>query len=191
MPLITEMTNDPQQQTALKLIVSRQTMARPYVAPPGVPADRLQALRAAFDATMNDPAFLAEAKRQELEVRPVSGAQAEVLIKEIYATPPEIVIELDKASRVYHFVGTRAGTVSADRLSMILDILPSLPPGLTVEEVHERWPDDGAGQPLLTPGVRSIRRELDQATEVGTVKFTGSGRRHDPFRYYYPRDPLP
>jgi tripartite-type tricarboxylate transporter receptor subunit TctC len=90
-PLITEMTNDPQQQTALKLIMSRQTMARPYVAPPGVPADRLQALRAAFDATMNDPAFLAEAKRQELEVRPISGAQAQVLIKEIYATPPDIV----------------------------------------------------------------------------------------------------
>jgi len=90
-PLITEMTNDPDQLTALKLIVSRQVMARPYVAPPGVPADRLQALRAAFDATMKDPAFLAEAKKQELEVRPVSGAEAEVLIKQIYATPPEIV----------------------------------------------------------------------------------------------------
>jgi len=90
-PLITEMTSDPDQQTALKLIVSRQTMARPYVAPPGIPADRLSALRAAFDATMKDPAFLAEAKRQELEVRPISGAEAQVLIKEIYATPPDVV----------------------------------------------------------------------------------------------------
>jgi tripartite-type tricarboxylate transporter receptor subunit TctC len=71
--------------------VSRQTMARPYVAPPGIPADRLRALRAAFDATMKDPAFLADAKRQELEVRPVSGAEAQVLIKDIYATPAEVV----------------------------------------------------------------------------------------------------
>jgi tripartite-type tricarboxylate transporter receptor subunit TctC len=90
-PLVTEMTSDPDQRTALKLIVSRQTMARPYVAPPGIPADRLRALRAAFDATMKDPTFLADAKRQELEVRPVSGAEAQVLIKDIYATPPEVV----------------------------------------------------------------------------------------------------
>jgi tripartite-type tricarboxylate transporter receptor subunit TctC len=66
-------------------------MARPYVAPPGVPAERLRALRAAFDATMRDPAFQAEAKRQELEVRPVSGVEAEGLIKDIYATPPAVV----------------------------------------------------------------------------------------------------
>jgi tripartite-type tricarboxylate transporter receptor subunit TctC len=90
-PLVTEMTKDPDQQTALKLIMSRQTMARPYVAPPGVPAERLAALRAAFEATTKDPAFLADAKRQDLEVRPVSGAEAQVLIKEIYATPPALV----------------------------------------------------------------------------------------------------
>jgi tripartite-type tricarboxylate transporter receptor subunit TctC len=71
--------------------VSRQTMARPYVMPPGVPAERLQALRAAFDATMKDPAFLADAKRQDLEVRPISGGDADALIREVYATPPAIV----------------------------------------------------------------------------------------------------
>src|SRR5207249_10428928 len=63
-PLVTELTSNPDQQTALKLIVSRQIMARPYVAPPGVPADRLRALRAAFDATMRSPEFLADMKRQ-------------------------------------------------------------------------------------------------------------------------------
>ena len=71
--------------------MSRQTMARPYVAPPGVPADRLAALRAAFEATTKDPAFLADAKRQDLEVRPVGGIEAQALIKEIYATPPALV----------------------------------------------------------------------------------------------------
>jgi tripartite-type tricarboxylate transporter receptor subunit TctC len=90
-PLVTEVTDVPDQRTALKLIVSRQTMARPYVMPPGVPAERVRALRAAFDATMKDPAFLADAKKQDLEVRPVSGVDADALIKEVYATPPAIV----------------------------------------------------------------------------------------------------
>jgi len=90
-PVVTDVAETADQRTALKLIVSRQTMARPYVAPPGIPADRLAALRAAFEATMKDPGFLADAKRQDLEVRPVSGADADVLIKEVYATPPEIV----------------------------------------------------------------------------------------------------
>ena len=90
-PLITEVAETAEHRTALRLIVSRQTMARPYVMPPGVPADRLQALRAAFDATMKDPAFLADAKRQDLEVRPLSGADADALIREVYATPSAIV----------------------------------------------------------------------------------------------------
>jgi len=90
-PLVTEVTKDADQQTALKLIMSRQTMARPYVAPPGVPAERLAALRSAFEVTTKDPAFLADAKRQDLEVRPVTGVEAEALIKEIYATPSALV----------------------------------------------------------------------------------------------------
>jgi tripartite-type tricarboxylate transporter receptor subunit TctC len=90
-PLITDLAETDNQKTALKLIVSRQTMARPYVAPPGIPADRLAALRAAFEATMKDPAFLAEAKKQDLEVLPVFGAEADALIRDVYATPPEIV----------------------------------------------------------------------------------------------------
>src|SRR5262249_4041443 len=90
-PLITDVAETPEQRTALRLIVSRQTMARPYVMPPGVPADRLQALRVAFDATMKDAGFLADAKRQDLEVRPISGADADVLIRDVYATPPAVV----------------------------------------------------------------------------------------------------
>ena len=75
-PLITEVTDNPDHRAALRLIVSRQTMARPYVMPPGVPAERLRAMRAAFEATMKDPTFLADAKRQDLEVHPVSGRRS-------------------------------------------------------------------------------------------------------------------
>jgi tripartite-type tricarboxylate transporter receptor subunit TctC len=90
-PLVFDLTQDPKQIAAMKLIVSRNAVARPYAAPPGIPADRKAALRAAFDATMKDPAFLDEAKRSELEVRPVNGEAVDKIIAEIYASPPDVV----------------------------------------------------------------------------------------------------
>jgi tripartite-type tricarboxylate transporter receptor subunit TctC len=90
-PLILDQTNDPKEKAALKLIFSRQVMARPFAAPPGLPPDRVKALRDAFDATMKDPEFLAEMKKLDLEVRPQSGAKVEQLVKEVYSYPPDIV----------------------------------------------------------------------------------------------------
>jgi tripartite-type tricarboxylate transporter receptor subunit TctC len=90
-PSVLDVAASPEQQAILKLIIARQTMARPYVAPPGVPAKRLMALRNAFEATMKDPEFLADAKRQGLDVRPVTGAEADALIKQVYTTSPDVV----------------------------------------------------------------------------------------------------
>ena len=75
----------------LKLIFARQTVARPYAAPPGLPEDRVKALRTAFDETMKDPAFLAEAKQTDLEVRPVSGDEVQRLVDELYRSSPEVI----------------------------------------------------------------------------------------------------
>src|SRR5262249_45453655 len=90
-PTVLDVADSEQQQAILRLIVARQTMARPFVAPPGLPTDRLAALRAAFDATMRDPEFLGDARRQDLDVRPVTGIAADALIAKIYATAPEVV----------------------------------------------------------------------------------------------------
>lgn len=90
-PVIVDLTKDPKELAALRLIFARQTMARPYLAPPGLPEDRKQALRRAFDETMKDPEFLAEAKRTDLEVRPVTGAEIDALLTELYGTPPDVV----------------------------------------------------------------------------------------------------
>jgi tripartite-type tricarboxylate transporter receptor subunit TctC len=89
-PLVMELTDDARKKAALKLIVSRQIIARPFAAPPGVPADAARLLRSAFDATMQDAEFLAEAKNLSLDVDPVGAAEIETLLKEIYASPPEI-----------------------------------------------------------------------------------------------------
>ena len=64
--------------------------AWPFLAPPGVPADRVDALRKAFMATMQDKDFLAEAAQQGVEVRPVEGAYLQNLLGEVYTTPKEI-----------------------------------------------------------------------------------------------------
>lgn len=90
-PLVMDMTSNEKEKAALKLIFSRQVMARPFAAPPGIPADRARALRAAFDATMKDEAFLAEAKKLDLEVRPVPGEKINALVSEIYSYPADVV----------------------------------------------------------------------------------------------------
>lgn len=89
-PLITEMATTDTERQILELVLTQQVMGRPILAPPDVPADRVKALRDAFDATMKDPEFLAEAKKQKLEVNPVGGAQINALLERVYATPKDV-----------------------------------------------------------------------------------------------------
>jgi tripartite-type tricarboxylate transporter receptor subunit TctC len=92
-PLMTDLTKDPEKLQILNFIVAGQGMARPFVAPPGVPEDRVAALGAAFGATMRDPDFLDQAKRQDIEVNPVSGGEIDAMLKALYATPKPIVAQ--------------------------------------------------------------------------------------------------
>lgn len=68
-----------------------QEMGRPYLAPPEVPADRLAALRAAFDATMKDKDFIAEADKLSLDVSPLTSAEMDKLIAQLYGYSPDTV----------------------------------------------------------------------------------------------------
>jgi len=101
-PLITDFAKTAEQNQILKLIFARQVMGRPYLAPPGLPGDRATALQQAFDATMKDPEFLAEAKKEKLEINPVSANEIEQLLQEAYATPPAIAAEAGKLANASH-----------------------------------------------------------------------------------------
>jgi tripartite-type tricarboxylate transporter receptor subunit TctC len=90
-PLIMDLAKTDEQRQIFKLIFSRQVMGRPFLAPPGIPADRLAALRKAFDDTMTDKDFLADADQNKIEINPVSGEQIQALVKEGYETPPDVV----------------------------------------------------------------------------------------------------
>ena len=96
-PLVMEQTKDAEKLQILKLILAAQEMARPFAAPPGIPDDRKAALIAAFDATMKDPEYLAEAKRLNMDVAPVSAAALDRLLAELYATPKNVVKQASEA----------------------------------------------------------------------------------------------
>ena len=91
LPTIIDHAKTDEDHQIFRVMFARQVMAWPFTAPPGVPADRLAALRKAFEATMKDKEFLAEAERLSLEVSPVPGKQIQSLIEDLYrTTSPEL-----------------------------------------------------------------------------------------------------
>jgi tripartite-type tricarboxylate transporter receptor subunit TctC len=91
-PVIFDLTKDARQREMLRFAFAPQEMGRPVVAPPGVPDERVAALREAFMATMSDPEFLDDARRSGLEVLdPLPGAEVTRIVQQLYATPPDIV----------------------------------------------------------------------------------------------------
>ncbi len=90
-PLILEKAQNEEQRQILRLHLAAQAFGRPFFAPPGIPEDRKAALRAAFDATMKDPEFVAEATKAKLDVIPSTGAEIETILNRIYATPADVV----------------------------------------------------------------------------------------------------
>jgi tripartite-type tricarboxylate transporter receptor subunit TctC len=96
-PLIMDLAKTDEQRAIFRIIFARQTMGRPYAAPPDLPEDRLAALRKAFMDTMTDKEFLYDADQNKFEINPVNGGQLEALVKEIYRTPSD---ELHKIAKM-------------------------------------------------------------------------------------------
>jgi len=90
-PSALDLVDEAAKKRVLELILIRQEPGRPLAAPPGVPADRLAALRHAFDATMQDADFRAEADKVQMEIDPLDAAQIDRLLASAYATPKEVV----------------------------------------------------------------------------------------------------
>jgi tripartite-type tricarboxylate transporter receptor subunit TctC len=90
-PLIIDLARTEEERSILKLIFARQVMAWPFLAPPGTPPDRVDALRTAFMQTMQDRDFLAEADKAGLEITPVAGEDIQKLVQQAYATPEPIL----------------------------------------------------------------------------------------------------
>jgi tripartite-type tricarboxylate transporter receptor subunit TctC len=95
-PLASDLTQDPEKLQILKLFLATQEIARPFAAPPDIPADRKAALIAAFESTMNDIDFRVEANRLDIDINPLAGKAVGQIVRDLYATPKPI---LEKAAQ--------------------------------------------------------------------------------------------
>jgi tripartite-type tricarboxylate transporter receptor subunit TctC len=93
-PTAIEIESNPADKQLFEIAFAEQVMGRPFVLPPGVPAERVAVLRAAFDATMKDPEFLEDASQQKAEIDPVGGEEMNALLERVYAAPPELAARI-------------------------------------------------------------------------------------------------
>lgn len=90
-PFFANLVDNPDDRAMLDLIFAKYQMGRPFFVAPGVPPDRLAALRAAFDRALRDPDLIREAASQKLELSPLPGAEVQTLVERLYASPDPLV----------------------------------------------------------------------------------------------------
>ncbi len=93
-PLLMDLATNPEDRAVLKLLSASTTIGRPIFTTPGVPPERVKALRQSFDRMMKDEAFLEVAKKENLEIEPVSGEELQRIVADIVATPKSIADRL-------------------------------------------------------------------------------------------------
>ena len=96
-PTMLELGRTDADRAALTMMFARTEYGRPYFAPPEVPPARIEALRRAFDATMHDADFMADAAQLQLELSPMRGEEVQALVGKLAQTPPEIVARVRAA----------------------------------------------------------------------------------------------
>jgi tripartite-type tricarboxylate transporter receptor subunit TctC len=90
-PVLRDLVADPREREVVEFLVAGSQVGRAFAAPPEVPAERLAALRKAFDLTMKDPEYLAAAAKAHLPVEPRAGAEIQALVDGAAGAPPELV----------------------------------------------------------------------------------------------------
>jgi len=96
-PTMLELAKSDADRQAMTMLFARTEYGRPYFLPPDVPAERVAALRRAFDATMKDAAFVAEAAKLQFDVDPLTGEQVQALVAQLAATPREVAARVRAA----------------------------------------------------------------------------------------------
>jgi tripartite-type tricarboxylate transporter receptor subunit TctC len=88
---VTDLAKNDEDRQIMKIVFGSQEMARPFLAPPNVPADRLAALRKAFEDTSRDAAFLSDARRENIPINLATWQELDDLIKDVYSIPKPVV----------------------------------------------------------------------------------------------------
>lgn len=95
-PLLINLVSDAETKKVLEMLASPEEMGRPFFMPPGTPKEYVAAMRKAFDETLKDPAFLADAEKSRLEVDPISGVEMEKMVKAAFETPKALIERASK-----------------------------------------------------------------------------------------------
>jgi tripartite-type tricarboxylate transporter receptor subunit TctC len=90
-PLMLELATSDEDRQVLELMSSGSQIGRALFAPPGVPPERIAALRTAFDAMVKDPEFVAAAAKRKLIVAPVPGTEVQAIIQRVVSYPPSVI----------------------------------------------------------------------------------------------------
>jgi tripartite-type tricarboxylate transporter receptor subunit TctC len=90
-PLVFDLVQREQDRQLFELIFTPQLIGRPFLAPPGLPLDRVALLRAGFDRTMKDAEFLAEAQKAQMDINPVDGGDIDKLLRRVFALPSDLL----------------------------------------------------------------------------------------------------
>jgi tripartite-type tricarboxylate transporter receptor subunit TctC len=90
-PNVLSLVRNDEQKRVIEYTYAGQDIGRPFVAPPDLPPERLKMLRDAFNATMKDPEFIADVKRNKFDLDPEDGDHLAALIAKIYATPKSVI----------------------------------------------------------------------------------------------------
>jgi tripartite-type tricarboxylate transporter receptor subunit TctC len=98
-PSVFDFVKNADDRKVVELIISQTVFHRSYIAPPDTSPAQLEVLRASFDKTVADPAFLADAEKLGIDIEPLSGAKVQDVVAKLYATPPAIVERARKAIR--------------------------------------------------------------------------------------------
>ena len=93
-PLLMDLAKNDEDRAVLKLLSASVAIGRPLYVAPGVPAERVKALRDAFDAMVKDPAFLAAAQKEGFDINVVSGEEMQKIVEDIISTPKPIADRL-------------------------------------------------------------------------------------------------
>lgn len=98
-PHIWDFVKDEEHRKIVELVIGQQVFQRSYIAPPEIPAEPLSILRTAFDATMKDKQYLADAEKMKIDIEPLPGAQVQEIVLKLHATPQDIVRKARAAIR--------------------------------------------------------------------------------------------
>jgi len=96
-PLLIDLAKSPAERSIFRFVSSDSAMGLPIVAPPGIPPERVAALRQALRETSADPDFLADAQMRGLPIRPVAGGDVQKIVDSVIATPKDVIATIKQS----------------------------------------------------------------------------------------------